>query len=85
MLEAKYLQKDGAVKAQKLESRIKRLVFEENRAKKLTEIANEKAEKLLKARDRHQKQLEEKLERERVKMEKIEMVKEQNRLQKEAH
>ena len=69
MLEAKYLQKDGAVKAQKLESRIKRLVFEENRAKKLTEIANEKAEKLLKARGRHQKQLEVKLERERVKLE----------------
>jgi len=55
MLEAKYLQKDGTVKAHKLEARIKRLVFEENRAKKLTEIANEKAEKLLKARDRHQK------------------------------
>lgn len=85
MLEAKYLQKDGTVKAQKLEARIKRLVFEENRAKKLTEIANEKAEKLLKARDRHQKQLEEKLERERIKLEKIEYVREQNRLQKEAH
>ena len=55
-------------------------MFEENRAKKLTEIANEKAEKLLRARDRHQKSLEEKLERERVKMEKIEFVKEQNRL-----
>ena len=53
MLEAKYLQKDGSIKAYALESRIKRLVFEENRAKKLTEIANEKAEKLLKARDRH--------------------------------
>lgn len=85
MLEAKYLQKDGAIKSQKLEARIKRLVFEENRAKKLTEIANEKAEKLLKARDRHQRQLEEKLERERIKHEKIEMVKEQNRLQKESH
>ena len=76
MLEAKYIQKDGAVKAQKLEARIKRLVFEENRAKKLTEIANEKAEKLLKARDRHQRQLEEKLERDRLKAEKIEWVKE---------
>ena len=53
MLEAKYLQKDGSIKACALEARIKRLVFEENRAKKLTEIANEKAEKLLKARDRH--------------------------------
>ena len=46
-----------------LENRIKRLVFEEQRAKKLTDIANEKAEKLLKARDRHQKELEDKLQR----------------------
>jgi len=44
-----------------LENRIKRLVFEESRAKKLTEIANEKAEKLLKARDRHQGELEAKI------------------------
>ena len=63
MLEAKLLQKDGAAKANLLENRIKRLVFEEQRAKKLTEIANEKAEKLLKARDRHQKQLEDKIAR----------------------
>ena len=55
MLEARLLQKDKAAKANLLENRIKRLVFEEQRAKKLTEIANEKAEKLLKARDRHQK------------------------------
>lgn len=53
MLEARLLQKDKAAKANLLENRIKRLVFEEQRAKKLTEIANEKAEKLLKARDRH--------------------------------
>ncbi len=33
MLEAKYLQKDGSIKACALEARIKRLVFEENRAK----------------------------------------------------
>lgn len=63
MLEAKYMQKDVAVKANALEARIKRLVFEENRAKKLTDIANEKAEKLLKARDRHQKELEDKMVR----------------------
>lgn len=44
-----------------LENRIKRLVFEEGRAKKLTDIANEKAEKLLKARDRHAKEIEERL------------------------
>ena len=34
----------------------------------MTEIANEKAEKLLKARDRHQKQLEDKLRRNMEKM-----------------
>ena len=61
MLEVKLLQKDNAAKANLLENRIKRLVFEEQRAKKLTEIANEKAEKLLKARDRHQKDLEAKI------------------------
>ena len=61
MLEVKLLQKDNANKANLLENRIKRLVFEEQRAKKLTEIANEKAEKLLKARDRHQKDLEAKI------------------------
>jgi hypothetical protein len=37
-----------------LENRVKRLIFEEERAKKLTRIANEKAEKLLKARSRHE-------------------------------
>ena len=46
-----------------LENRIKRLVFEEQRAKKLTDIANEKAEKLLKARDRHQKEMEDRMAR----------------------
>ena len=53
MLETKILQKDSSTKANALEARIKRLVFEEQRAKKLTDIATEKAEKLLKARDRH--------------------------------
>ena len=53
MLEARYLQRDSMHKQATLENRIKRLVFEEQRAKKLTDIANEKAEKLLKARDRH--------------------------------
>lgn len=38
-----------------LENRIKRLVFEEEWAKKLTKVANEKAEKLMKARIRHEK------------------------------
>lgn len=63
MLEAQFMQKDSNLKVGALESRIKRLVFEEQRAKKLTEIANEKAEKLMKARDRHQRELEDKIER----------------------
>ena len=35
MLEAKYMQKDSLQKANMLENRIKRLVFEEQRAKKI--------------------------------------------------
>jgi hypothetical protein len=57
MLGVKILQNTSTTKATALESRIKRLVFEEQRAKKLTDIATEKAEKLLKARERHHKEL----------------------------
>ena len=85
MLEAKLLQKDGAAKANLLENRIKRLVFEEQRAKKLTEIANEKAEKLLKARDRHQRQLEEKIARQNKRDQEIQATKERNQLMKQLH
>lgn len=63
MLEAKFMQKDSSLKANALENRIKRLVYEEQRAKKLTDIATEKAEKLLKARERHEQELHEKLMR----------------------
>ena len=66
-----------------LENRIKRLVFEEQRAKKLTDTANEKAEKLLKARDRHAKEIEDKLWREQIKIERLEKAKEKNRIEKE--
>ena len=72
MLEARYLFKDSQQKANALENRIKRLVFEESRAKKLTDIANEKAEKLLKARDRHQKEVEDKIAREQERIYKLE-------------
>ena len=72
MLEARYLQKDSLVKANALENRIKRLVYEEGRAKKLTDIANEKAEKLLKARDRHQSEVESKIAREAERARKME-------------
>ena len=53
MLNMKQSVIDGVNKQTMLENRIKRLVFEEQRAKKLTDIANQKAEKLLKARERH--------------------------------
>ena len=42
-------------KNQALENRIKRLAYEQQRAQKLTDIATEKAGKLLDARDRHQR------------------------------
>lgn len=44
-----------------LENRIRRLAFEQQRAQKLTDIATEKASKLLDARDRHVKAIEERL------------------------
>ena len=44
-----------------VENRIRRLAFEQERAQKLTEIATSKAEKLLEARERHQKKIEEKM------------------------
>ena len=50
-------------KNQALENRIKRLAFEQQRAQKLTDIATEKAGKLLDARDRHQRKIEEKIRR----------------------
>lgn len=49
------------MKNQALENRIKRLAYEQQRAQKLTDIATEKAGKLLDARDRHQRQIEAKL------------------------
>ena len=52
---------DQIRKNQALENRIRRLAFEQQRAQKLTDIATEKAGKLLDARDRHQKKIEEKL------------------------
>ena len=46
---------DQIRKNQALENRIRRLAYEQQRAQKLTDIATEKAGKLLDARDRHQK------------------------------
>jgi len=44
-----------------LENRIKRLAYEQHRAQKLTDTATQKAEKLLEARERHQKYLQDQL------------------------
>ena len=52
---------DQIRKNQALENRIRRLAYEQQRAQKLTDIATEKAGKLLDARDRHQKQIEERI------------------------
>ena len=61
MREQQSVLKDQMMKNQALENRIKRLAYEQQRAQKLTDIATEKAGKLLDARDRHQRQIEEKL------------------------
>lgn len=60
MREQQEILKEQMMKNQALENRIKRLAFEQQRAQKLTDIATEKAGKLLDARDRHQRTLEEK-------------------------
>jgi hypothetical protein len=38
-----------------MQNRVKRLLFEEERARKLESLAKSKADKMLEARDRHQK------------------------------
>mmetsp|Transcript_6216 Transcript_6216/g.4689 ORF Transcript_6216/g.4689 Transcript_6216/m.4689 type:complete len:94 (+) Transcript_6216:275-556(+) len=53
--------KDAKIKAEIMENRIRRLLFEEERAKKLSEVAKMKAEKMLEARLRHQREVDEKL------------------------
>ena len=56
--------KGKAVVAKKnmaLENRIRRLAYEQQRAQKLTDIATEKASKLLDARDRHLQEVEKRM------------------------
>jgi hypothetical protein len=38
-----------------MQNRVKRLLFEEDRARRLSQMAKDKADKMLEARDRHQK------------------------------
>ena len=71
MLNAKRMKKDKEVKQNQIEARIKRLVYEEKRAKKLTDMATVKAEKLILAHERHQKELEEKAVRQQRKFDAI--------------
>ena len=52
-----------------MEARIRRLAFEKERAQKLTEIANSKSESLLAARERHHKQINDKLDLQQKRME----------------
>ena len=74
---------DQIRKNQALENRIRRLAYEQQRAQKLTDIATEKAGKLLDARDRHQKQIEERLKLQEQRREEIERVRAQNQLAKQ--
>ena len=60
-------------------------MFEEDRAKKLAQLANEKAEKLLQARERHQKDLEFKFLIQSMKREQQEQMKQQNKSMREEH
>ena len=50
MLDKKQTYNDSKLNIQLLENRIKRLMQEEDKSKKLAQLANEKAEKLLQAR-----------------------------------
>ena len=53
MISAREFYNESQSKVNLLENRIRRLIFEDERAKKLTRVAEEKATKLLYARERH--------------------------------
>jgi hypothetical protein len=48
---------DSTHKIEIMQNRVKRLLFEEERARKLSLLAKMKADKMLEARDRHQREL----------------------------
>lgn len=60
MLMSRMALQSSIKKSELLENRIKRLAFEASRAQKVTDTVTLKAEKLLEARERHQKTIEEK-------------------------
>ena len=53
MLDKHYNMNENAQKVSVMENRIKRLEFEENRARKMANLAQNRAEKMLEARKRH--------------------------------
>lgn len=57
MLDRHYEMKDSTFKIEIMQNRVKRLLFEEERARKLESLAKNKADRMLEARDRHQKEL----------------------------
>ena len=85
MLDAKLYFQDSQFKVNALENRIKRLIFEEERAKKLTKIANQKAEKLFQSRERHERDLLDKMQRREQSLVDQERKRQINQLQKELH
>ena len=53
MLKEHYAQIEENQKVQQMENRLKRLQFEEERSKKMSALAQDRAEKMIKARNRH--------------------------------
>ena len=53
MLDNHYQLAEEKIKMQQMENRIRRLEFEEMRARKMETLANERAEKMIEARKRH--------------------------------
>ena len=60
LLEANFDSKEVQQKAELLQNRINRLNFEQERAHKVTQMAEKKADKLLEARINHQMKIDEK-------------------------
>ena len=61
-----------------MQNRVKRLLFEEERARRLSQLAKVKADKMLEARDRHQKELYDKFRFYDMKMREVNNSKERN-------
>lgn len=53
MLEKKLQAREEELKMQSMENRIRRLEFEEQRARKMEQLANKRAENMIEARKRH--------------------------------